>query len=166
MQGIATGCIQDRFWCVLSLLQKLMESAADIFPGQKCFVFGVVPNRISNGDLHTQLIEPDRIFCATDLKALAALAIFLFDKSGILFRGLFAHKVIDKAELAFVSIAACPQDFIHNFYRNRDLIGILCLHRGFDCPNLLFHGRQTGQRKSRGNLFLCFAQILFGCVSG
>ena len=89
-QSIATGCIQDRLWCVLSLLQKLMDSAADIFPGQKCFVFGVVPNRISNGDLH----------------------------------------------------------------------------RGFDCPNLLFHSRQTGQRKSRGNFFLCFAQILFGCVSG
>ena len=73
---------------------------------------------------------------------------------------------VDKAKLAFVSIAACPQDFIHNFCRNGDLIGILCLHRGFDCPNLLFHGRQTGQRKSRGNFFLCFAQILFGCVSG
>ena len=166
MQSIATGCIQDRLWCVLSLLQKLMDSAADIFPGQKCFVFGVVPNRISNGDLHTQLIEPDRIFCATDLKALAALAILFFDESSILFRGLFGHKVIDKAELAFASIASRPQDFIHNFCRNRDLIGILGLHRGFDCPNLLFHGRQTGQRKSRGNFFLCFAQILFGCVSG
>ena len=166
MQSIATGCIQDRLWCVLSLLQKLMDSAADIFPGQKCFVFGVVPNRIANGNLHTQLIEPDRIFCATDLKALAALAILFFDESGILFRGLFGHKVIDKAELAFASIASRPQDFIHNFCRNRDLIGILGLHRGFDCPNLLFHGRQTGQRKSRGNFFLCFAQILFGCVSG
>ena len=83
MQSIATGCIQDRLWCVLSLLQKLMDSAADIFPGQKCFVFGVVPNRISNGDLHTQLIEPDCIFCAADLKALAALAILFFDESSI-----------------------------------------------------------------------------------
>ena len=166
MQGISTGSIQNRFWCILSLLQKLMDSAADIFPRQKCFVFGVVPNRISNGDLHTQLIEPDRIFCAANLKALAALAIFLFDKSSILFRGLFGHKVIDKTELTFVSIATRPQDFIHNFCRNCDLIGILCLHRCFDCPNLLFHGRQTGQRKSRGNFFLCFAQILFGCVSG
>ena len=110
--------------------------------------------------------EPDRIFCAADFKALAALAILFFDESGILFRGLFGHKVIDKAELAFASIASRPQDFIHNFCRNRDLIGILGLHRGFDCPNLLFHGRQTGQRKSRGNFFLCFAQILFGCVSG
>ena len=32
MQGIPTGSIQNRFWCILSLLQKLMDSAADIFP--------------------------------------------------------------------------------------------------------------------------------------
>lgn len=43
--------------------------------------FGVVPNRISNGDLHTQLIEPDCIFCAADLKALAALAILFLTKA-------------------------------------------------------------------------------------
>ena len=29
---LRTGSIQNRFWCVLPLLQKLMDSAADIFP--------------------------------------------------------------------------------------------------------------------------------------
>ena len=35
IQSIATGCIQDRLWCVLSLLQKLMDlfSGTD-FPDQ------------------------------------------------------------------------------------------------------------------------------------
>lgn len=62
-----------------------------------------------------------------------------------------------------LEFAARAQDFIDYFGIKCNLVRIPRPDRCFNGADLLFHGRQIRKRKSRGNFFLCFAQILFRC---
>ena len=101
---------------------------------------------MSYGNLHPQLVIPDRIFLAVYDKPDAAFAILPPDKFRIFLRHLVYHKIIDDPELAPIPVAAAAQDFIYHLWRNRNLSGIERLHPSLNLPLLLFHSRKIGQR--------------------
>ena len=72
----------------------------------------------------------------------------------------------DQTQLALAAVAARAQDFIDHFGIKCNFIRIPRLDRCFNGADLMFHGRQIRKRKSRGNFFLCFVQILFCCRFG
>ena len=101
-----------------------------------------------------------------NFKAFAASTVFVFHELRVFFRGFLNHEIVDQTQLTLAAVAARAQNFINYLGIQCNLLCVPCPNRCFNGADLLFHGRQTGQRKSRGNFFLCFAQILFGCVSG
>ena len=68
---------------------------------------------MTGGDLHPQLVPPNRIILAVNDKALAADAVFTLYKLRGFLRRRVGHKVINQPELASVPIAATAQHFVH-----------------------------------------------------
>ena len=66
-------------------------------------------------------------------------------------------------QLTLAAVAARAQNFINHLGIQCNLLCVPCPNRFFNGTDLLFHGGQIRKRKSRGNFFLCFAQILFRC---
>ena len=140
-----------------------MDAVADILPRQKRIDNRAALGRITCRNAQPQIIEPDSILCTVNFKAFAARSIFVFHELRVFFRGFLDHEIIDQTKLTFAAVAARAQDFIDYFGIKCNFIRIPRLDRCFNGADLLFHGRQIRKRKSRGNFFLCFAQILFCC---
>ena len=140
-----------------------MDTVADILPRKKRIDNRAALSRITCCNAQSQIIEPDGILRTANFKAFAARTIFVFHELCIFFRGFLNHEIVDQTKLTFAAVAARAQDFIDYFGIKCNLVRIPRPDRFFDGTDLLFHGRQIRQRKSRGNFFLCFAQILFRC---
>ena len=140
-----------------------MDTVAHILPRKKRIGYRATLSRVTCRNAQPQIIEPDRILCAVNFKAFSSRAVFVFHELRVFFRGFLDHKIVDQAQLAFAAVAARAQNFINNIGIQCNLVRIPRPDRFFDGTDLLFHGRQIRQRKSRGNFFLCFAQILFRC---
>ena len=143
-----------------------MDTVADILPRKKRIDNRTALCRVTCRNAQPQIIEPDRILCAVNFKAFSSRAVFVFHELRVFFRGFLDHEIVDQAQLALAAVAARAQDFIDHFGIKCNFIRIPRLDRCFDSADLLFHGGQIGKRKSRGNFFLCFAQILFRCRFG
>ena len=140
-----------------------MGAVAHILPRQKRIDNRATLCRTACRNAQPQIIEPDRILCAVNFKAFSSRAVFVFHELRVFFWGFLDHKIVDQAQLAFAAVAARAQDFIDHFGIKCNFIRIPRPDRCFNGADLLFHGRQIRKRKSRGNFFLCFAQILFRC---
>ena len=143
-----------------------MDAVVHILPRKKR-----IDNRAALGcvtccNAQSQIIEPDRILCAVNFKAFSSRAVFVFHELRVFFRGFLDHEIVDQAQLALAAVAARAQNFIDYFGIKCNFIRIPRPDRCFNDADLLFHGRQIRKRKSRGNFFLCFAQILFCCRFG
>ena len=143
-----------------------MDAVAHILPRKKRIDNRAALSRITCCNAQSQIIEPDRILCTVNLKAFAARTVFVFHELRVFFRVFLDHEIVNQAQLALAAVAARAQNFIDHFGIKCNFIRIPRLDRCFDSANLLFHGRQIRKRKSRGNFFLCFAQILFRCRFG
>ncbi len=166
LQSILPCSIQNRLRCVLPLSEQFMDAVADILPRKKRIDNRAALCRTTCCNAQPQIIEPDGILCTVNFKALATRAVFIFHELRIFFRGFLDHKIVDQAQLALAAVAARAQDFIDHFGIKCNFIRIPRLDRCFNGADLLFHGRQIRKRKSRGNFFLCFANILFCCRFG
>ena len=143
-----------------------MDTIAHILPRKKRIDNRAALSRITCCNAQSQIIEPDGILRTANFKAFAARTIFVFHELRVFFRGFLDHEIVDQAQLALAAVAARAQDFIDHFGIKCNFIRIPRLDRCFNGVDLLFHGRQIRKRKSRGNFFLCFAQILFCCRFG
>ena len=143
-----------------------MDTVAHILPRKKRIGNRAALSRVTCRNAQPQIIEPGRILCAVNFKAFSSRAVFVFHELRVFFRGFLDHKIVDQAQLALAAVAARAQDFIDHFGIKCNFIRIPRLDRCFNGADLLFHGRQIRKRKSRGNFFLCFAQILFCCRFG
>ena len=101
---------------------------------------------MAGGDLHPQLIPPNRIVTASDGKPLAADTVFTLHKFCGFFRRLVGHKVINQPELASFPIAAAAKDFIHHGCGNRNLPRKQRRLSFLNGTALARHRRQFGQR--------------------
>ena len=140
-----------------------MDTIAHILPRKKRIDNRATLGRVTCCNAQSKIVEPDRILCTVNLKAFAASTIFVFHKLCVFFRGFLNHEIVDQTKLTFATVAARAQDFIDYFGIKCNLVRILRPNRFFDGTDLLFHGGKIRKRKSRGNFFLCFAQILFRC---
>ena len=143
-----------------------MDAVADILPRKKRIDNRAALCRTACRNAQPQIIEPDRILCAVNFKAFSSRAVFVFHELRVFFRGFLDHEIVDQAKLTLAAIATRAQDFIDHFGIKCNFIRIPRLNWCFNGSDLLFHGRQIRKRKSRGNFFLCFAQILFSCRFG
>ena len=140
-----------------------MDAVAHILPRKKRIDNRATLGRVTCCNAQSQIVEPDCMLCTVNLKAFAARTVFVFHELRVFFRGFLNHEIVDQTKLTFAAITARAQDFIDHFRIKCNFIRIPRLDRCFNGADLLFHGRQIRQRKSRGNFFLCFAQILFRC---
>ena len=163
LQSILSCSIQNCLRRILALPEQFMDSIAHILPRKKRIDNRAALGRVTCCNAQPQIIEPDRILCTDNFKAFAARAIFVFHELRVFFRGFLDHKIVDQTKLTLAAVAARAQDLIDYFGIKCNLVRIPRPDRFFDGTDLLFHGRQIRQRKSRGNFFLCFAQILFCC---
>ena len=163
LQGVLPCSIQNRLRRILALPEQFMDTVAHLFPRQEYIGDRLAFRGISRRNTQSQIIEPDGILCTVNFKAFATRAVFIFHELRIFFRGFLDHEIVDQAQLALAAVAARAQDFIDHFGIKCNFIRIPRLDRCFNGTDLLFHGRQIRKRKSRGNFFLCFAQILFRC---
>ena len=166
LQSVLPCSIQNRLRCILALLEQFMDAVADILPRKKRIDNRAALGRVTCCNAQPQIIEPDGILCTVNFKAFATHAVFVFHELCVFFRGFLDHEIVDQAQLALAAVAARAQDFIDHFGIKCNFIRIPRLNRCFNGADLLFHGRQIRKRKSRGNFFLCFAQILFRCQFG
>ena len=143
-----------------------MDTVADILPRKKRISNRAALSRVTCRNTHSQIIEPDGILRTANFKAFAARTIFVFHELRVFFRGFLDHEIVDQTKLTFTAVAARAQDFIDYFRIKCNFIRIPRPDRCFNGADLLFHGRQIRKRKSRGNFFPCFAQILFRCRFG
>ena len=143
-----------------------MDAVADILPRQKRIDNRAALGRITCCNAQPQIIEPDSILCTANFKAFAARSIFVFHELRVFFRGFLDHEIVDQAQMTLAAVAARAQDFINHLGIQCNLLCVPCPNRFFNGTDLLFHGGQIRKRKSRGNFFLCFAQILFCCRFG
>ena len=166
LQSVLPCSIQNRLRCILTLPEQFMDAIAYILPRQKRIGNRAALGRVTCRNAQSQIIKPDCILCTVNFKAFATRSIFVFHELCVFFRGFLDHEIVDQAQLALASVAARAQDFIYHFGIKRNLVRIPRLDRCFNSADLLFHGGQIRKRKSRGNFFLCFAQILFSCRFG
>ena len=143
-----------------------MDTVADILPRKKRIDNRAALSRITCCNAQSQIIEPDGILRTANFKAFAARTIFVFHELRVFFRGFLDHEIVDQTQLTLAAVAARAQNFIDHFGIKCNFLCVLRPNRFFDGTDLLFHGRQIRKRKSRGNFFLCFAQILFCCRFG
>ena len=99
-----------------------------------------------HGNLHPQLVIPDRILFPVDHKANPACSILPTHKIRVFIRRLFNHKVINNPQMAPVTVAALSQHFVDHFRRDRRLPGVQSCLPFFYTTDLLFDRRQFGQR--------------------
>ena len=140
-----------------------MDSIAHILPRKKRIDNRAALGRVTCCNAQSQIVEPDRILRTVNLKAFAARTIFVFHELRVFFRGFLNHEIVDQTQLTLAAVAARAQDFIDHFRIKCNFIRIPRLDWCFNGADLLFHGGKIRKRKSRGNFFLCFAQILFRC---
>ena len=143
-----------------------MDTIADILPRPKRIDKCAALCRVTCRNAQPQIVEPDCILFTVNFKAFAARAVFVFHELRVFFLGFLDHEIVDQAQLTLAAVAARAQNFIDHFGIKRNLVRIPRPDRCFNGADLLFHGRQIRKRKSRGNFFLCFAQILFCCRFG
>ena len=146
LECVAPCCVQHHLGCILALSKQLTNSGTHIRPGEKCFLRDFVLHGMTGGDLHPQLIPPNRIVPAVDGKALSADAVFTLYKLRGFLRRRVGHKVINQPELASVPIAATAQYFVHHGCGNANLPRIQRRLPFLNGAALSLHRRQFGQR--------------------
>ena len=143
---VVTCRVQHHLGCILALSEQLPNPGAHIQPGEKRFLRDFVLYGMTGGDLHPQLIPPNRIILAVNDKALAADAVFTLYKLRGFLRRRVGHKVINQPELASVPIAATAQHFVHHGCGNGNLPRIQRRLPFLNGAALTCHRWQFGQR--------------------
>ena len=120
--------LQDLPGCKRSLLQQLLHTPGDFFPGKDCPIR--YANRVSFRNPNSFRIKPDRVRLSLDEKSFSS-QIFLPKKGCLLFSGSVPHHTKYKTLQAVLPVASHAQHRIHHGLRQRKSrgCGFLCLRR-------------------------------------